>query len=69
MTFKASEKQEPMKKSPTLLYLYLPERKGDTPVAKQIPSKSLSKTSLSLMTPPPPLVTSIPAAFPPNILL
>ena len=45
---------------------YVPERRGLTPVARQMPSKWLSNTSLSSMTPPPLLVISIPAARPPN---
>ena len=47
----------------------VPDNTGDTPVARQIPSKLLSNTSLFSMYPPPLLVTSIPAALPPNIRL
>lgn len=46
-----------------------PESRGDTPVARQIPSKLLSNTSFLSITPAPLLVTSIPAALPPKIRL
>ena len=47
----------------------IPDRIGATPVARQIPSKLFSNTSLFSISPPPLLVTSMPAALLPNIRL
>lgn len=50
-------------------YHVRPDSVGTTPVARQMPSKWLSHTSFPSVTPPSPLVTSIPAARPPNTRL
>ena len=49
--------------------LDLPDKTGETPVARQIPSKLFSNTSLFSISPPPLLVISMPAALLPNIRL
>ncbi len=51
------------------IMLDIPDKTGETPVARQIPSKLFSNTSLFSISPPPLLVISMPAALLPNIRL